>query len=217
MAEAMITEEILKNQFNRRFKQKTFQKKAKISCMIINPSKKKTKKNITTRIKSRNYLLNIAYADVNDNDIIDKNFFFDMYVLITKNINPFSLERKIADQTKYELIYMLWKECMLGKFYKFICRKKFFTYLISKNVLHPKVSNIVRNFIAEDETNYKKLRENLRKNINVFQYVYSIVYPDIYCSSEERGYDLRSEYLINFKEYRDRKKVESLGKKRKNI
>ena len=70
-------------------------------------------------------------------------------------------------------------------------------------------------FIEEDENNFKKLRENLKKNKNVFQYVCSVVYSDIYCSIEKRGYDLRSEYLIVFKEYKDKIKAESLGKNAK--
>ena len=57
---------------------------------------------------------------------------------------------------------------MPDDFYKFICKKENFSYLNSKNVLHPKVSDIVWSFIAEDENNYKKLRENLRKNISIF-------------------------------------------------
>ena len=79
-------------------------------------------------------------------DIIYKNFCFDTYVLITKNMNLFSLERKISDQSKCEMIYMFWKEYVSVDFYKF-----------------------------------------------------SIVYPDIYCSSEKRGFNLKSEYLIVFK------------------
>ena len=74
--------------------------------MIINSSKKKEKekkKYTTTRIRSINFLFNIAYAKVNENDIIDKNFCFGTYVLITKNINPFSLERKVSDQSKREM------------------------------------------------------------------------------------------------------------------
>ena len=57
---------------------------------------------------------------------------------MAKNINPFSLERIINDQAKHEMIYMLWKECMP------ICfQKENFSCLNSKNVLHPKVSDIV--------------------------------------------------------------------------
>ena len=97
--------------------------------MIINSSKKK--KNTTTRIKSNiasNILSNIVYTGVNDNDIVDKNFCFDKYVLITNSINPFSLERKISDQSKHEVIYMLWKDCMPVDFYKFICKKENLSY-----------------------------------------------------------------------------------------
>ena len=36
-------------------------------------------------------------------------------------------------------------------FYRFNCRTKNFSYLNSKNVLHPKVSKIVWSFIAEDD------------------------------------------------------------------
>ena len=103
--------------------------------------------------------------------------------MITKNINPFLLERKIFNQSKHEMACMLWKECMPINFDKFICKKENFSYLNSKNVLHPKVSDIVSEFIEKDEKNFKKLRENLRKNKNVFQYVYSVVYPDIYTAA----------------------------------
>ena len=72
---------------------------------------------------------------------------------MTKNINPFSLERKLYDQSKHEMIYMLWKDCMQDDFYKFICKKENFSYLNSKNVLLPKVSNIVWSFIKENENN----------------------------------------------------------------
>ena len=31
-------------------------------------------------------------------------------MLLTKNLNPFSLDRKLADKNKHEIIYMLWRE-----------------------------------------------------------------------------------------------------------
>ena len=66
----------------------------------------------TTRIKARNFLSNIAYNSVIDQDISTKNFCFDTYVLVTKNLNLLSLERKITGQSKHEAIFMLWKNCM---------------------------------------------------------------------------------------------------------
>ena len=62
---------------------------------------------------------------------------------MTKNINPFSLERKLFDESKHEILYILWKDCMPDDFCKLICKKGNFSYLNSKNVLQPKVSDIV--------------------------------------------------------------------------
>ena len=41
------------------------------------------------------------------------------------------------------MIYMLLKYCLSLEFYKFICEKENFSYLSSKSVLYPKVSDIV--------------------------------------------------------------------------
>ena len=78
------------------------------------------KRYMTTRIKSRNSLSNIAYVGINKEDYYNENFIFDVYLLVTKNLNPFSLDRKLAEKNKHEMIYMLWKECMPQKFYRHI-------------------------------------------------------------------------------------------------
>ena len=53
---------------------------------------KKIKPYNTTRIKSRNFLTNSSYNGVMEKDLFDRSFAFDVYVLTTKNVNPFSLE-----------------------------------------------------------------------------------------------------------------------------
>ena len=63
----------------------------------------------TTRIKSRNFLSNIAYLGINKEDYYSESFVFDVYLLVNKNLNPFSLDRKLVDKSKLEMIYMLWK------------------------------------------------------------------------------------------------------------
>ena len=82
------------------------------------------KRYTTTRIKSRNFLSNIAYVGINKEDYFNENFIFDVYVLITKNLNPFSLDRKLTGKNKHEMIYMLWKECMPPEFYRHIYKEK---------------------------------------------------------------------------------------------
>ena len=97
----------------------------------------------TTRIKSRNFLSNITYVGVNKEDYYNKNFILDIYLVITKNLNPFSLDRKLADKTKHEMIYIFWRECMPTEYYKFIWDRKNFLYFNGKNVIQPKVLQII--------------------------------------------------------------------------
>ena len=70
-----------------------------------------------TRIKSQNFLSNIAYIAINKEDYYNNNFIFDVYFLLTKNLNPFSLDKKLAGKSKHEMIYMLWRECMPVEYY----------------------------------------------------------------------------------------------------
>ena len=44
-----------------------------------------------TRIKSRNFLSNISYTGISKNDFCSETFILDVYVLLVKNLNPFSL------------------------------------------------------------------------------------------------------------------------------
>ena len=171
----------------------------------------------TTRIKSRSFLSNISYVTINKEDYYNENFIVDVYLIITKNVNPFSLDRKLADKNKHKMIYMLWKECMPAKFYRHICKEKNFLYLNGKNVLQTKVFEIITNFINESDDNFKALRNNLSSYKNIFQYLYSNVFPKIYCSTKKRGFDLKSNFHIIFKTYKDKKKLEtSLGKNPEN-
>ena len=66
------------------------------------------RKYTTTRIKSRNFLSNIVYVGINREDFYNQKFLFDVYLLITKNLNLFSLDRKLTDKNKHEMLHMLW-------------------------------------------------------------------------------------------------------------
>ena len=108
------------------------QQKSQISFKVITLLKKRNpylKPCRTTKITARNYLSNISYTGINKEDFHNKNFIFDVYVLLTENLNPFSLDQKLSDQNKHEMIYMLSKECIPLDFYKFIYREEHFVYL----------------------------------------------------------------------------------------
>ena len=88
-------------------------------------------------------MTNILYNEVKEEDLFDRSFAFDVYVLTTKKINPFSLERKIFVIKNREMIHMFWEECNEPSFYKHICKPDNFIYLNGKSVIYPHVADIV--------------------------------------------------------------------------
>ena len=74
--------------------------------------KRRIKPYTSSRIKKRSFRSNISYTGVKIEDFADNDFTFDTITLFTKNINPFSLERKTVDAKNRDIIYMLWDECI---------------------------------------------------------------------------------------------------------
>ena len=128
----------------------------------------------------------------------------DVFVLLVKNLNPFSLTRKITDKTKHEMVYLLWRECIPSEFYRYICEEKNFIYLNGRDVGQPGVLQIVEGFINQGKQNLRMLQEHLARFKDICQYVYSHVFPEIYTTSEKRGFNLKSNFHILFKAYRDK-------------
>ena len=48
------------------------------------------------------------------------------------------------------------------------------------------------------------LQESLARYKDIFQYVYSHVFSEIYTTSEKRGFDLKSNFHITFQAYQDK-------------
>ena len=168
--------------------------------------KRRIKPYTSSRIKTRNVLSNISYTGVNSEDFADNNFTFDTITLLTKNINPFSLERKIVDAKNRDIIYMLWDECIEKTFYKHICENDNFIYLNGKNVLHSKTAQIVLDYLNKDASNIVRLRKCLQNHMKTIQFVYSSCFPEIYSLIDKRGINLKSEFLLTFKLWKDKKK-----------
>ena len=112
---------------------------------------------IESRIKSCNFLTNISYRGMKEEDLFDRSFVFDVYTMTTKNINPFSLERKIFDVKDCKMINIFWEQSNEPSFYKLICKPPNFLYLNGKNVTYPKVAQIEDQ--DEDHENEKKIAD----------------------------------------------------------
>ena len=118
-------------------------------------------------------------------NIYNESFILDIYVLLVKNLNPFSLQKKISDKLKHEMVYMLWRECFLPEFYRYICKDENFKYLNGRDVSQPGVLEIVGNFIDQGKEDLRMFQKNLTNYKDIFQYVYSHGFPEIYATSEK--------------------------------
>ena len=127
-----------------------------------------------------------------------------MFILLVKSLNPFSLQGTIYDKFKHEMIYMLWRECIPVEFYRYICQVENFRYLNGRDVSQPGVLEIVGRFVDQDKENLRILQKCLATYKDIFQYVYSHTFPEIYTMSEKRGIDIKSNFHILFKSYKDK-------------
>ena len=128
------------------------------------------------RVKSRNFLSNISYTGISKGDFYNENFILDMYILLVKNLNPFSPQRKTSDKLKHDMVYMLWRECIPPQFYRYICQDENFKYLNGRDVSQPVVLEIIGTFIDQNKGNLRMLQKNLANYKDIFQYVYSHVF-----------------------------------------
>ena len=153
-----------------------------------------------TRVKCRNFLSNISYTGISKGEFYNENFILDVYILLVKNLNPFSLQQKTSDKLKHEMVYMLWRECIPTEFYRYVCQEENFKYLNGRDVCQPSVLEIVGTFIDQNKDNLGMLQKNLANYKDIFQYVF----PEIYLTTEKRGIDLKSNFHILLKSYRNK-------------
>ena len=117
--------------------------------------KSKSKRNVkpynTTPIKARNFLTNSSYNGLKTKDFHNRNFIFNVFMLLTKSLNPFPAKRKFAERDSQEMMYILWEDCVPASFFKFICRMENFIYLNSNKVLYEKTAEIALRHLTEDQ------------------------------------------------------------------
>ena len=67
---------------------------------------------------------------------------------------------------------------------------------------------IISEFIDADEKNYRLLQNNLYSCKAIFQYVYPNVFHEIYCSTEKRGFNLKSNFHIMSQTYKNKMQMQ---------
>ena len=112
---------------------------------------------------------------------------------------------------------MLWDECIEKTFYKHICENDNFVYLNRKNVLYSKTAQIVLDYLNKDTSNIVLLGKFLQNHMKTIQFVYSRCFSKIYYLIEKHGINLKSEFLLTFKTWKDKRKFLPNSVNEKNL
>ena len=120
--------------------------------------KKKKKKRESIKQQTRNFLTYIANTRLKNDDFANRNFILDVFILLLQNLDPFSVDRKLISQNDQQMIYMLWEKRVPSSFYQFICQMKNFMYMNGLEILHPKVTEIVMQYVKSSLSSFWDLR-----------------------------------------------------------
>ena len=63
-------------------------------------------------------------------------------------------------------------------------------------------------YVAQNASNIVRLTRCLQQHKNIFQFIYSRCYPKIYSLIDKRGIEIKSEFLLTFKFWKDKKKFQ---------
>ena len=97
-----------------------------------------------TKVKARNFLTNISYNRVKDDDFNNRLFIIDCYSFILLYLNPFYLDLKFENSVEKEYVEGLWQLQILNDFYVFICRPENYKILNKLKLKFQETSEIVK-------------------------------------------------------------------------
>ena len=82
--------------------------------------------------------------------------------------------------------------------------------------MYSKTAQIVLGYLNKDAPNIVRLRKCLQNHMKTIQFVYSRCFPEIYSLIDKGGIDLKSEFLLTFKLWKDKKKFSSSTNEKKS-
>ena len=120
--------------------------------------------------------MNVSYCRVKDLDFDNRSFVVDCYTFTLLNPNPFYLERKFENVFEREYVEMVWNTLIPNNFYSFVCQIDYYNVLNSTKLKFQDAAEIVKSFV-DNANNFQQLQQFLKKNVRLFQYAYTNLFP----------------------------------------
>ena len=158
------------------------------------------------KVKSRNLLTNISYNRLKHIDFDNASFVIDCFTYIFFNLNLFFLEQKFDDEYNRECVRMLWTYLVQNEFYIFICKHDNFNILNKLSLKYQNASEVVNNFIVENNKHFPRLKEYFKRNTQVSQYIYAMIFPKYFCRVDDYGVKSKVAFDIAHRGYKNEHK-----------
>ena len=101
---------------------------------------------------------------------------------------------------------MLWTHVVPNEFYNFICKNDNFIVLNKLSVKYQNASEIVNNFIIENNKHFLILKEYFKRNALIYQYIYASLFPKHFFRVDNYGMRGKLAFDIAYGSYKNQQK-----------
>ena len=166
--------------------------------------RKEKKKYSSTKVKARNFLTNISYNGIKNNDYENKTFVIDIFAYLILYFNPYSIGGKFETEIERSYINILWSQLLPESFYTFVSKKDNIQILNKKNAKFQDAVEIVKLYTeidSKEENKYDLLKNYLRKYLIMYQFVFANLFPKYYGKFTNRGIKNNIEFESIYRNY----------------
>ena len=166
--------------------------------------RKEKKKYSSTKVKARNFLTNISYNGIKNNDYENKTFVIDIFAYLILYFNPYSVNGKFETEIERTYVNILWSQLLPQSFYTFVSKKDNIQILNKKNAKFQDAVEIVKLYTEIDsleEDKYELIKNYLRKYLIMYQFIFSNLFPKYYGKFNNRGVKNNIEFNSIYENY----------------
>ena len=121
-------------------------------------------------------LSNVTYRRFKQTDFNKNNFIIDIMSFLTQNLNPINLDRKLDSEKERNMVKVLWDECILHDFVRYMYSSKNFDLVSSPYLTYQKSNVMVSNYFLEDLNRINTAKYKIEEIFRLIHYVYSLLF-----------------------------------------
>ena len=121
-------------------------------------------------------LSNVSYRRFKQTDFNKNNFIIDIMSFLTQNLNPINLDRKLDSEKERDMVKVLWDECILHDFVRYMYSSKNFDLVSSPYLTYQKSNVMVSNYFLEDLNRINTAKYKIEDIFRLIHYVYSLLF-----------------------------------------